>query len=304
MKHVLLIGATGHVGAAIMDALNERGTAVTALTRRAEKLHGSKAQILEITEGQDVNIALSALPETIDAVILAAGRASLSPAQEQEALSVDTALVTPYAAWAHQRATPFALVSSIRARAGVSSVVPITESTPHAPCDAYGRLKLAVEEAVLTHHPHALILQSAPHYGVGAKGYLASLTRLALTPYPLPVKGLSAPRSVIATPNFADATLFLMAQGIEGRVLVAEKEPTSIEEWVRATRRLNHKPERLLPAPLALLRALHKLIPHPVLERAINPLVIVPGALNKLAWTEEKQRDKEIKELILSIQRE
>jgi UDP-glucose 4-epimerase len=66
-------------------------------------------------------------------------------------------------------------ISSIRAQSGPTSGHPLTEADPPQPTDAYGRSKLAAEEAVRLAGVPFTILRPVLLYGPGARGNLARL---------------------------------------------------------------------------------------------------------------------------------
>ena len=82
-------------------------------------------------------------------------------------------------------------VSSIRAQAGASSDHVLTEDDPPHPTDAYGRSKLAAEEAVRTSNVPFTILRPVLIYGPGVKGNLASLLDLVAVALAAAVWGLA-----------------------------------------------------------------------------------------------------------------
>ena len=73
-------------------------------------------------------------------------------------------------------------ISSIRAQSGPSSTEILRETDAPRPTDAYGRSKLAAEDAVRAAGVPFTILRPVLIYGPGVKGNLARLIQLAQNP--------------------------------------------------------------------------------------------------------------------------
>lgn len=85
MKNVVLIGATGFVGSAILNELINRGHKVTAIVRDVEKLP-KHANIIGIKEDITNIEAIAALAKGKDAVISAYNPGWANPRQYEETL--------------------------------------------------------------------------------------------------------------------------------------------------------------------------------------------------------------------------
>ena len=87
----------------------------------------------------------------------------------------------------------FVFMSSVRAQTGTDCVEVLTESTPPAPTDAYGRAKLAAERDIAALPGLHVILRPTLVYGRGVGGNMAALLRLARLPVPLPFGAFPTP---------------------------------------------------------------------------------------------------------------
>lgn len=151
-------------------------------------------------------------------------------------------------------------LSSIKVNGEESRGRPFVASDAPAPEDAYGRSKLAAEQAL---HECAragalevCVLRSPLVYGRGAGGNLRSLLRLADTPWPLPFGGLRNRRSFIHVDDLADALVACADRGVAGRTyLVAHREPCSTADLVAQVRAMLGRPARLFAVPAAILEA-------------------------------------------------
>ena len=94
-------------------------------------------------------------------------------------------------------------------------------------------------------------------YGPGARGNLATLLRLADSPWPLPFASLHAPRSFVHVDDLARLLVACAEQPrARGRVYIAAHPDTvSAARLLPLARRAMGRAPRLLPAPRVLLEA-------------------------------------------------
>lgn len=212
MSRVLVTGASGFIGSAVVAALARDGYAVRAAVRRP---HLSFPDGVEVVQHPDLAEAFDWQPllQGVDQVVHLAGiahtgrgvdRASYDRVNRQATAQLATA-----AAQAGVKHLVF--VSSIRAQCGPAADHALTERDDPAPTDAYGASKLAAEEAVRSSGVPFTILRPALLYGPGVKGNFALLARAAATRLPLPVKDFSNRRSLLGIDNFISALAFVLA---------------------------------------------------------------------------------------------
>ena len=137
---------------------------------------------------------------------------------------------------------------------------PFTLEDVPRPQDAYGRTKLAAEQALTTaagsHLPVTLVRAPLVH-GPGARANLAALLRLADTPWPLPFASLSQPRSWVHVDDLV-RLLVTCAENpaAAGRTFIAAaSQAVSAAEMVSQMRRALGRPARLFPMPAAAIEA-------------------------------------------------
>jgi nucleoside-diphosphate-sugar epimerase len=212
MSRVLVTGASGFIGSAVVAALARDGYAVRAAVRRP---HLSFPDGVEVVQHPNLAEAFDWQPllQGVDQVVHLAGiahtgrgvdRASYDRVNRQATAQLATA-----AAQAGVKHLVF--VSSIRAQCGPAADHALTERDDPAPADAYGASKLAAEEAVRSSGVPFTILRPALLYGPGVKGNIALLARAAATRLPLPVKDFSNRRSLLGIDNFISALAFVLA---------------------------------------------------------------------------------------------
>jgi len=69
MKKIILIGASGFVGSALLDEALNRGIQVTAIVRNPEKVKITNTNLKVVKADVSVNNTLSELSKGVDAVI-------------------------------------------------------------------------------------------------------------------------------------------------------------------------------------------------------------------------------------------
>ncbi|MCE4222342.1 NAD(P)H-binding protein [Methylobacterium sp. C25] len=284
---IALTGATGFIGRHLLKALTARGYRVRVLLRRPVEVPegASSAVVGDLARPINMAAALSG----VDAVVHSAGLANaMSGAPEDDFRSSNTE-ATRRLAEAAQRAKVrrFVFLSSIRAQTGASAPNPVTEADPSVPTDAYGRSKLAAEQVLAETGLDWVALRPALVYGVGAKGNMAALLRLARSPYPLPLAGLSGRRSLASVESLsaAVATVLQTAGPLERALIVADPDPLTMPEMLAALRSgLGRRPGLLLvPSPLLGL-ACRITGREEIFDRLSGSLVARSDELAALGW--------------------
>lgn len=284
---IALTGATGFIGRHLLTALSARGFRVRVLLRRPVEVPegASGAVVGDLARPINMAAALSG----VDAVVHSAGLAhAMSGAPEDDFRSSNTE-ATKRLADAAQRAKVrrFVFLSSIRAQTGPSAVYPVTESDVPAPTDAYGRSKLAAEQALAETGLDWVALRPVLVYGAGVKGNMAALLRLARTRYPLPLASLTGQRSLVSVESLsaAVATVLQVSGPLSRPLIVADPDPLSLPEMLAALRGGLGRRAGLLPVPVPLIglacRATGR---HEVFDRLSGSLVAQAEGLPAMGW--------------------
>ena len=116
---------------------------------------------------------------------------------------------------------------------------------------------------------------------------MAQLTRLARSPFPLPLGSLKARRSLLALENLLTATeVVLTAPGALRRVLiVADPQALTIGEMIAALRRGLGRWPNVFPFPAEILELLLRAAGREeIYQRLAGPLIADPSALINLGW--------------------
>jgi nucleoside-diphosphate-sugar epimerase len=285
---VALTGATGFIGQYLLKELSRRGYRLRVLLRRPTMLPEGCASVLIGDLARPYNMA-EALAE-VDAVIHTAGIAStMSGLPEDDYRLFNTEATVGFAHAAERaRVKRFVFLSSIRAQSGPTAEGVLTEDREPDPTDAYGRSKLAAEKGLAEIGLDWAALRLALVYGPGAQGNIARLVRLARSPYPLPLAGLKARRSLLALDNLVEAIDRILATPgpLKRPFIVADPKPLTIGEIVAALRQGLGRRAGLFYVPRPMLKAALRAAGHAdSCEPLFGSLVADPSALTRLDWT-------------------
>ena len=195
----------------------------------------------------------------VDAVIHSAGVAqTMSGIPEDDYRLLNTEATIKLARAAERAGVKrFVFLSSVRAQCGSTADGVLTEAQEPQPTDAYGRSKLAAEQGLAETNLDWVALRLALVYGPGVQGNMARLVELARSPYPLPLSGLKARRSLLSLDNLVEATVkVLEAKGpLKRPFIVADPEAMTIAEMIGAMREGLGRRPGLFPLPKPLLAA-------------------------------------------------
>jgi len=288
MTLVALTGATGFIGQHLVRELPKRGYAVRVLLRRpsVQAMAAPTAVIANLADPKGMSVALAGVDALIHSSAVAAG---VSGVPEDDYRALNTEATARLARAAQQaRVGRFVFLSSIRGQCGPTADGILTEDLEPQPTDPYGRSKLAAERALSGLDIDWVALRLVLVYGRGMKGNLATLERLARSPYPLPLGGLTGRRSLVSVDHVVNAveTVLSTPSSLRRPLIVADGEPITVSEMVTAMRRgLGRKPG-LVRAPASLLAWTAKMVGGPELHRSLTgSLVADPSALMRLGWT-------------------
>jgi UDP-glucose 4-epimerase len=289
---VLVTGASGFVGAALVPALADAGFQIRAAARQPAQLPSSPriepVSLPDLTRPADWSPLLSGM----DAVVHLAGIAHADPGTQLEIYDRINHQATAELAQAaaRLRLSHFVFMSSIRAQAGASSEQVLREDMTPSPTDSYGRSKLAAEDAVRASGVPFTILRPAVIYGPGVKGNLASLLRLAALPVPLPFGDFHNLRTLLSIDNLCSAVRFVLTEPkTRGETyVVADVAPVSFKDIVGALRAGLLQPANLVSVPPALFRVPFSLIGRSGLFERLGGSQIVDAAkLRRAGWHPE-----------------
>ncbi len=288
---ILVTGASGFVGRALTRSLAAVGYRVRAAARDSASIR--PAELVEPVALPDLSRRIDWRPllDDVDAVVHCAGiaHASAKVAEEQyERVNLRATKDLALTASLMPQVRRLVFLSSIRAQSGAAADHVLTESDAPQPTDAYGRSKLAAETFVRGYGVPATILRPVVVYGPGVRANVAQLARIARLPLPLPLRGLTARRSLLARDNLLSAIRFVLEHPATAgeTYIVADPTSVSVAEAIAIMRRARGRAPRLFHLPPAWLRALLRVGGRVQdWERIALPLEADIGKLRAAGWT-------------------
>lgn len=293
---ILVTGANGFVGQALVARLVADGAAVRACVRRAPTaaMPGVRDVVrAELDAATDWRSALAG----VDVVVHLAARVHVMRETADDALgafrrvNVDgTVNLVRQAAAAGVRR--FVFVSSVKVH-GESTAPdrPFREQDAPAPQDAYGISKMEAE-AGLRDAAGAMewvVIRPPLVYGPGVKANFSALAAAVRRGWLLPVGAIDNQRSLVALDNLVDMIVLCTASPRAARrvFLVSDGEDLSTPGLVRGLAWAQGVPARMLPVPVWLLRGLARLLGKgPAIDRlAGNLQVDIAHARTQLGWS-------------------
>lgn len=277
MPPILVTGSSGFLGRVLATELERRGLAWRGA--RPGPL-GPDTDWLPALPGVEVVIHLAGIAHAPDADETAMHRAN----------ALGTRRLAEQAAAAGVRRLVFA--SSVKAMG--ESTPPgaaWTEADPARPRDAYGRSKLAAEEALRAVAAdtglQVVSLRMPLIYGPGVRANLRRLLDAVAARRPLPFGAVRNRRSLIGASNAADALLFAAATPpAASRVWLVRDADYSTPELVRTMARALGVAPRLWSVPPPLLALLPA-------RRLTASLAVDDRALRALGWNPPCAPDEE-----------
>jgi len=299
MTRVLVTGATGFVGRALLPRLLEQGWVVRAAVRRPDAAlpEGVEAVVAgDLEAGVDWRPAL----EGVDLVVHLAARVHVMGETGMDVLEryrrTNVAATRRLAEAARAAGVRrFLLMSSVKAM-GEGGGAPFTEATPPAPADPYGVSKLEAEAALCAAAGDAagdamewVVLRPPLVYGPGVGANFGKLLTLARRGVPLPLGAVRNRRGLIFVGNLADAVIRCLTHpGAAGRCfLIQDGEPLAVPELVRRLAACFGRRALLVPVPVALLRLAARVLgARAAFDRLCGSLEVDDSALRRATgWT-------------------
>jgi UDP-glucose 4-epimerase len=295
----MILGGTGVAGRALVRALHGHPDAeVVVVSRRATQLPGVGRIVRGSYSGLAGTEAFGRELAQTDAVVhLGDGLTLLERRENVHETALADSLVAASCALAlavRQAGAPLLIyVSSTKAIADEADDRVLAEDSEPRSTTLYGRSKLKVEQGVAracagsaTRH---VILRPSVLYGEGAQGSVHRLLKLADTPWPLPLGGLSNRRSLLATSNLASLLVHLVrhASALAAATFhVHDGAPLSTTQIVSALREGLGRPPRLVPASPLGCAARGLPVVGPVARRLFGSLEISDARLRQaISWT-------------------
>ncbi|MGH6760505.1 MAG: NAD-dependent epimerase/dehydratase family protein [Phyllobacterium sp.] len=257
---VLVTGASGFIGRAMVPKLLAEGFDVRTASRLLSSITGAEAAVLPSPEATDDHF--DRLVSDVDHIVHLAGIAHSGNAYGSRAYHEANTVLTQKLARAakHSINGKFIFMSSVRAQCGPTCEHMVRASDRATPQDDYGRSKLAAEQAIAHAYgpddPRFTILRPVLVYGPGVGGNLRALIRLARLPVPLPFASLQSRRSMLDRDALCEAVVHCLHESrTNGQTyLVADRTPISVADVLAAIRKGMGRDAALFSFPLPLMQ--------------------------------------------------
>jgi nucleoside-diphosphate-sugar epimerase len=241
---VLVTGANGLLGAAVVKALVRDGHQLSGTVRDLGRLPAFERSRLDValpigdmTSQTDWEPALQGV-QTVIHTAAANSSKGITP-RALTAINVEaTARLARQAADAGIQ--KFVFVSSIKVHGESSGGIPFSETDACSPKEPYALSKLDAEKTLAKVHAETgmqiIIVRPALIYGPGVRGSFYRLLQAADKRIPLPFGALTNRRSMISVANAASLLAACVSATLDpfSLFVAADPEPLSTPDWFRA----------------------------------------------------------------------
>ncbi len=277
---VLLTGASGFVGRAVLDAAKRGGVVVRPVFRSHDSAKEHSGAVL--VPGLDGEADWAQALQGVDVVIHAAARAhvmreeALDPLTEYRRVNVKgTSNLARQAAAAGVRR--FVFISSIKVNGeGTLPGRPFTADDAPAPEDAYGISKAEAETELRRIAQETgmevTIIRPPLIYGPCVKGNFSSLINWVRRGLPLPLGGVTHNRrSLVGLDNLVDLIWICVEhpKAANQTFLISDGEDLSTTELLRKIGKALNRPARLLWVPAGLIALMASLLGKKVISQRL-----------------------------------
>lgn len=289
---IVLTGATGFVGSAVLHRLNEEDRRVTAVSRRPKP---GLVQVGELGPETD----WSGVFDRHEVVIHAAARVHVMDEQARDPLfAFQQANVEGTARLAEEAARcgvrQFIFISSIKVN-GEETLLghPFLPSDPPAPQDAYGTSKAGAETRLREISDRTgmevVIIRPPLVYGPGVKANFRRMMQWLVRGVPLPLGAIRNLRSLVGLDNLVDLIVTCIGHpAAQGETfLVSDDNDVSTTELLEKMAAALGRPARLVPIPSPLLLVGATVLGRrPVARRLLGSLQVdISQTRTRLGWT-------------------
>ena len=297
---ILVTGANGFIGKALLSHFSNSSQAVRALVRKKDDdISRLVDDIIEADLEQACDSAT--LFHKVDTVIHLAARTHIlkdsakDPLQQYRQINTHSTLALARNA-AKQKVKRFIFLSSIKVNGETSPANrPFQPDDEYIPDDPYGLSKYETEKAL--HEVSAktglevVIIRPPLVYGPGVKGNFLSLLGWLKKGIPLPLGAIHNRRSLVALDNLVDFILLCADRNRSSKAanevfLISDGEDVSTSELLRRAVRSYKVKSRLLPIPVSLMKLATKILgKSKISDRLFGDLQVDSSkAKNLLGW--------------------
>jgi len=270
-EKVLLTGASGFVGDAVLHDLSRRGLFDLRVATRNQNTFSGMAFESVLFNGLNAEQNWTQALEGVDLVVHCAARVHImkdlaaDSMTEFRRVNVDGTLNLALQA-AAAGVKRFIFISSVKVNGeGTPLGIPYTADSAASPVDEYGISKLEAETGLLEiaakTSMQVVIIRPVLVYGPGVKANFLSMMRVVEKGIPLPFGRINNKRSLLSLDNLVDFIFHCMIHPAAANqvFLVSDGEDLSTTELLRKIASAMGKKSRLLPVPVGLLRLIARI---------------------------------------------
>ena len=305
---MLVTGASGFVGGAVVRRLTIDGRPVRAVSRRGQ---AGLPPSTDLVDGIDLagDFDWEPVVAGCESIVHAAARVHVMKELARDSLTefrkvnvAGTLALARTAARAGVRR--FVFLSSAKVNGeGTTPGCPFKADDPPAPEDPYGLSKLEAEvglrELTATSGMEIVCIRPALVYGPGVKANFFALMRALARGLPLPLGAVNNKRSLVGIDNLVDliAVCLQHPAAANRTFMVSDGEDLSTTELlIRAAAALG-RPARLVPVPQRVLQLGAKIVGKPELARRLlgSLQVDIRATRATLDWSPPYTVDEELR---------
>jgi len=280
VQSVLVTGANGFVGSALVPELSRRGFDVWQMVRGKNYQDNLKIKCFRIDDLDDV-VDLTKPLKDVDVVIHLAARVHVmtdkhtDPLAEYRRVNVESTMNLAQQA-ASLGVKRFIFVSSVKVNGELTEKdIPFKANDIPNPQDPYGLSKLEAEIGLMQLAKktgmEVVIVRPPLVYGPGVKANFLSMIKVLDKGIPLPFGNVSNKRSLVFVDNLVDLLIRVIDHPkAAGQVfLVSDDHDVSTTTLLRSMSSALGKKAKLIPVPMFVLKAIFYLIGKPSLSQRL-----------------------------------
>jgi len=267
---ILITGASGFLGGAIVDLLCQKQIPVRAIVHRNRPAFPTGVEVGVITS-LNASTSWSGVLKNVSAVVHCAARVHVMRDDQATALEACRQINTEGTLnLAHQAATAgvtrFLFISTIGVHGAETENGPFHADSPASPQTPYAQSKWEAEEGLREiardTGMEIVIIRPPLIYGKDAPGNFTSLLSAVNRYLPLPLGAVHNHRSFAAVENVADLVLCCLEHSAAANqaFLVSDGDDLSTSAFIRKIATVQGKVSMLIPVPVALMAGIARLV--------------------------------------------